>query len=145
MKLSWGHMITAAYVTFAGGIIFLSVKASRQHFDLVTPDYYEQELKYQEVIDQKVSTAALSGPVTIEKSEGTIVIRFPAEFKDQTIKGEVYFYCPSDKKKDVRENFTATSQSYTHAVPAHASGLYDIKLRWEAAGKQYYKEQQIYF
>jgi nitrogen fixation protein FixH len=145
MKLSWGHKITAAYVLFVGGIVFLSVKASRQHFDLVTPDYYEQEIKYQEVVDQKTSTAALSAPVTIEKADKSLLIQFPAEFKDQAIKGEIYFYCPSDKRKDVKENFSTATQSYTQAIPVNASGMYDIKLQWEAGGKQYYKEQKIFF
>ena len=39
------------YAVFVAGIVFLVVKASSQKFDLVTKDYYEQELQYQNVID----------------------------------------------------------------------------------------------
>ena len=40
------------YLAFVAGMGFLVFKASNQEFDLVTKDYYEQELKYQQVIDQ---------------------------------------------------------------------------------------------
>ena len=59
MKLSWGYKIAFVYIIFVAGIGFLVFKASSQKFDLVTKDYYDQELKYQEVIDQAANTAML--------------------------------------------------------------------------------------
>ena len=67
MKLSWGYKITLVYIAFVAGMGFLVFKASSQKFDLVTKDYYEQELKYQQVIDQAANSSRLSEPVTIEQ------------------------------------------------------------------------------
>ena len=51
MKNKWGIGIAAAYITFALGMILFAVHASRQHYDLVSNNYYEQAVKYQDKID----------------------------------------------------------------------------------------------
>ena len=79
MKLSWGYKIMFVYLAFVAGIGFLVFKASNQEFDLVTKDYYEQELKYQQVIDQSANASKLSTPVSIEKKEEQLKISFPEE------------------------------------------------------------------
>jgi hypothetical protein len=56
MKLSWGYKIMFVYIAFVAGMGFLVFKASSQKFDLVTKDYYDQELKYQQVIDQAANS-----------------------------------------------------------------------------------------
>ena len=68
MRISWGYIITAGYLVFVTGIVFLVYKASSQKFDLVTKDYYEQELKYQDVSDESANTAKLSAPLVVERS-----------------------------------------------------------------------------
>ena len=60
------------YIAFVAGMGFLVLKASSQKFDLVTKDYYDQELKYQQVIDQAANSSRLSAPVTIERNRGRI-------------------------------------------------------------------------
>ena len=45
MKLSWGYKIMFVYTAFVAGIGFLAFKANNEKFDLVTKDYYDQELK----------------------------------------------------------------------------------------------------
>ena len=70
MKISWGHKILFAYLAFVAGIMFLVFKASQEDYDLVTANYYEAELKYQDIIDQKENTARLSAPLII----GSLII-----------------------------------------------------------------------
>ncbi len=51
MRMNWGVRITILYSSF---VLFMSTMVymcTRQHFDLVAPDYYAQELQYQKVID----------------------------------------------------------------------------------------------
>ena len=52
MKFNWGYKITVFYLVFIAGIMYLVIQSSRQKMDLVTTDYYAQELKYQDKIDQ---------------------------------------------------------------------------------------------
>jgi hypothetical protein len=145
MKLSWGYKIMAAYLLFVAGMLYLVVKASNNSNDLVRADYYQAELKYQDVIDEKNRAAALSAPVNIELKDGQISVYFPGEMQGKTISGELYLYCPSDAKRDLRRSFSVDNNVYRQPIPGNAKGMYDVQLSWEAGGATYFHEQKLFF
>jgi len=145
MRISWGHKIASVYLVFVAGILFLVFKANSQHWDLVTDDYYEAELKYQDVIDRKANVQALSAMPVYTKTESTVQIRLPLEFEGSAVKGNVYLYRPSDAALDIRKDFSITGRSYNLILPRKLQGMYTIKLSWERAGKEYFDEQQLFF
>jgi nitrogen fixation protein FixH len=102
MKISWGYKILFVYLAFVIGILFMVYKASREKFDLVTPDYYDAELKFQNVIDDKQRTAELSAPPKITHSVNAVSIQLSDEFLNKDVKGELFLYRPSDASKDVK-------------------------------------------
>ena len=133
------------YVTFVAGIGFLVFKASSQKFDLVTKDYYEQELKYQNVIDQSVNAAKLSAPVTVNKTDTKLQIGFPAEMKDKKKTIDFYLYYPADAKKDFRKAIEINENDFVQALPSAMKGMYELKLSWEVEGVKYYFEKKLFF
>lgn len=145
MKLSWGHKIMFVYVGFVAGMGVLVFKASSQKFDLVTKDYYEQELKYQQVIDQAANTSRLSAPITIVRNLGDLKISFPDEMKDKKKLVDFYLYYAADAKKDFRRSFELNENEITQALPVGMKGMYELKLTWEANGVKYYFEQKLFF
>lgn len=145
MKFSWGHKIAFAYLAFVAGIMFLVYKASQQKFDLVTEDYYGEELKYQNVIDQKGRVAQLSAAPVITHSVNEVNIQLPGEFNGKEVKGELYLYRPSDATKDLRKAFTINGNYFKLELPQSLSGIYDVKLSWQAEGQSFYNEQKIFF
>lgn len=145
MKISWAYKILTVYLLFVAGIMFLVFKANGERYDLVTENYYEAEVKYQDVIDQKQRVAALSAPPEIEYDGRQLRIQFPSEFTGKVLQGELYLYRPSDAKKDIRQSFTVLDNQYTMKVPAGVSGMYDIKLSWKAGGQTYFMEKKKFF
>jgi hypothetical protein len=145
MKLSWGYKILFGYLLFVAGIVFLVVKASNEKFDLVTNDYYDEELKYQQVIDQASNASALSAPVSVEKTPEELKIIFPDEMKGQKKVIDFYLYFPADVKKDFRKTIDLNENILIQALPAGTKGLYELKLTWTASGVKYYHEQKIFF
>jgi hypothetical protein len=145
MKLSWGYKILFVYLFFITGIVFLVFKASSEKFDLVTKDYYNQELKYQQVINHAANASALSAPVKIEKSAMELKIIFPAEMKEKEKLVDFYLYCPADAKRDFRKSLTLKENEMTQPLPAGMSGLYEIKLSWTSDATNYYHEEKIFF
>ena len=133
------------YLAFVAGIGFLVFKASNQEFDLVTKDYYEQELKYQQVIDQSANASKLSTPVSIENKEGELKISFPEEMKNKKKLVDFYLYYAADAKKDFRKSFELNENELAQALPVGMKGMYELKLTWEAEGVKYYHERKIYF
>lgn len=145
MKLSWGYIILSGYLVFVAGIVFLVYKASSQQFDLVTQDYYEQELKYQDVIDESANTAALSAPLVVERTGDQLEVRFPAEMKDKKKTIDFYLYCPADAKRDFRKTIESNEGQLKQPLPSAMKGQYQLKLSWEVEGVKYYFEKKLFF
>lgn len=145
MKISWAYKILTVYLMFVAGIMFLVFKANGERYDLVTENYYEAEVKYQDVIDQKQRVAALSAPPEISYEGRRLHIQFPADFTGKILQGELYLYRPSDAKKDFRRSFTVSDNQYSIDLPATVSGMYDIKLSWQAGGQTYFLEKKKFF
>lgn len=143
--MSWGYKIMFVYIAFVAGIGFLIFKASNQEFDLVTKDYYEQELKYQQVIDQSANASRLSMPLNIEKKEAELKISFPDEMKNKKKLVDFYLYYAADAKRDFRRSFELNENELAQALPVGMKGMYELKLTWETEGVKYYHEQKIYF
>jgi len=145
MKLSWGYKIMFVYIAFVVGMGVLVLKASNQKFDLVTKDYYDQELKYQQVIEQAANSSRLSAPVIIERNEGELRINFPGEMTNKKKLVDFYLYYAADAKKDFRKSFELNENESTQALPVGMKGMYELKLSWEAEGVKYYFEQKLFF
>jgi hypothetical protein len=145
MKLSWGYLITSGYLVFVVGIGFLVYKASSQKFDLVTKDYYEQELKYQHVIDESANTAKLSAPLVVERTGDQLQIAFPAEMKDKKKTVDFYLYYPADAKRDFRKTIDTKDNELLQPLPTAMKGQYQLKLSWEVDGVKYYFEKKLFF
>lgn len=145
MKLSWGYKIAIAYLLFVAGILYLVFRANNEHFDLVTENYYEQELKYQDIIDQKKRVAHLSAAPVIAYKNNQLSIQFPAECAGSAVKGEVYLYRASDASQDIRQSFETNSSAYNKQFNLSLAGLYTVKLSWEWKGEQYFQEQNHFF
>jgi len=145
MKLSWGYKIMFVYIAFVAGMGFLVLKASSQKFDLVTNDYYDQELKYQQVIDQAANSSRLSAPLTIERNEGELRIRFPEEMKNKKKLVDFYLYYAADAKKDFRKSFELNENELVQALPVGMKGMYELKLSWQAEGVNYIFKKKLFF
>lgn len=143
IKLGWGGRIAILYIGFVVLILTLVVNSMRQSFDLVTPDYYEQEIRYQQTIDAGRNQAALSSPVAISKNEKAVVLLFPQEFNKRNISGTVRFYVPANAGWD-REINIETSNSYID-IPREklANTGYVVKISWRCDGKDYYQESKL--
>lgn len=145
MRISWGYKILIFYLSFVVGMLFLVYKANSESFDLVTENYYEAELKYQDVIDQKGNVAALLTPPKITHTVNSISIQFPTEFANRAVDGEIYLYRASDATKDLRKSFTTSEGFIAFELGKELSGSYDVKLSWKANGKQFFEEKKIFF
>ena len=145
MKINWGYKILFVYLSFVFGIIFLVYKASQEKFDLVTPNYYDAELKFQNVINDKERVAELSAAPRITHSVNNVRIQFPADFLNKQLEGELYLYRPSDASKDFRKKFVTGRNFVEILLEKNFAGSYVAKLSWKADGKTFYNEQRIFF
>lgn len=141
--MNWGYKILTVYIIFVVGILFLVFKSSSQNQDLVTTDYYEQELKYQQKIDETERANALSTEVKYEIGNQEINISFPGEMNGKKLSANVLLYCTADKSKDIEKEMTTENAQLHIALPAANKGLHELRINWTANGTSYYYQHKI--
>ncbi len=118
---------------------------SRFHkMDLVTKDYYEEELKYQEHIDRQTRAKALSQALIFhyDKTSKNISLTFPPEIDPATISGTVFFFRPSDARQDLKIPIKVSQDNrQTIDVGNLASGYWRVKIFWNVGEVEYYNEE----
>ena len=141
--MNWGYKILFVYLFFIAGIIFLVYKSSSQKVDLVTENYYQQELKYEQKIDEAERAQSLSSPLRYEVNKNEIVIFFPDEMKDKKITAQTLLYHPADERKDSVYTLETNSGKLTMVLPQTDKGLYELKMDWKVDTTKYYSEHKV--
>jgi len=142
--MSWGYKILGVYLVFVTGIVFLVIKSSNQKVDLVTKDYYEQELMYQDKINETARASKLTGAITCEVKGQQILVKLPAEMSGQDVSADVLLYCPSDSRKDVSRQIQTNNGQLLMDFPAGYKGQFEVKVNWKAGGQAYYTTQKLF-
>ncbi len=143
MKLSWGWKITILYVGFVLFMSTLVIASSHQHFDLVSKDYYEEEIAYQKVMDAGKNQSTLSRSLNIHANGQSVIIDLPDEFKSKAVTGNVKFYSPVDASWDKDFKIDAENNSINISRSVLRNTRYTIKISFSADGKNYYQESEI--
>src|SRR5581483_8278656 len=93
----WPAGIIAAFALFIAGTAGLVVLASSHRLDLVSADYYEQEIRFQNQIDRVARTRELAADATVNYDEAsrTLTISLPHDAASGTIAGRIHLYRPS--------------------------------------------------
>lgn len=133
-KFSWGHGVAVALGSFIIFILFLIFVFSRgmNNSELVSDDYYHDELEYQQVINAKNNADGLTQkPLYVQDSRG-ITISFPKSIAPENEKTQFDLFRTDDSNLDVKKEVTLNSQqSFTVPKQVLTAGSYTLKLRWE--------------
>lgn len=142
--MNWGKKILFVYLLFVAGIVFMVMKAMNQNQDLVTGEYYEQELKFQQKIDETKRTDSIANAVSVRFENDSVKLSFADYFSKNKIEGSVLIFCPDDQKKDVNQDFSLPAGSDFLSVPYGSAGFRHVKVSWTCNGKKYYREQDLF-
>jgi len=140
--MNWGNKLLLVFAIFGGGMSYLVYRCMHVPVSLVSKEYYQEEVAYQQVIDSREKADALSGKVTLTQDNQAISLALPADMKQRAITGNMVLYCPSNGRYDrsfALQTDTAAMQSFSKK--ALVPGNYIVKISWQAAGVNYYHEQ----
>ncbi|WGH27984.1 MAG: FixH family protein [Candidatus Bostrichicola ureolyticus] len=131
-------LIICVLISFIIFIIYIAFFKSNITSELISDNYYEEEMKYQEIIDECKNTANLSQKINIKTISNGIKICFPEIFNFKNTKGNIILLRPSNKKLDSYQLLKLNSQRET-LIPANIlkTGFYQLILRWNSNGKKY--------
>ncbi|MGN7785337.1 FixH family protein [Niabella sp. 22666] len=142
--MNWGNRVIIILILFVAGFISMVYISMRQTNEVVDANYYEREMKYQQVIDGKKNLLSLYDSVSIKNDGGVIKIAFPPSTVARLDSGSIQFMKLSNSKDD---KFIPMSDSKAdlYQVPLSyiARGFYKIRVEWSNDGKPYYHEQNF--
>ena len=142
----WPLGVILTLVVFFAGTIGLVVMACSQRVDLVSPDYYERELKFQGRIDQVERThrAASQASVAFDAAGKCITVSLPAGQAGREISGRIELYRPSAAGMD-RAFKLAPDAKGVHRLDAAglAPGLWKVRVSWTFEQQDYFLDEKV--
>lgn len=144
MKLTWGAGLVVVFLIFAAGILTMVVISMSRDVDLVTEDYYQQELRHEQQIESEKRSNALGDGMHITHSASSTTITLPPECNPDSVRGTLTFYRPADRRKDFVVAIKLDSARSQHISTTElAKGLWRVKARWTLNGEAYYREEPL--
>ena len=149
MKINWGTGIVIAFILFIGFILYFVITMSidkKYDYDLVSEEYYKDELNYQKDIDKYNNTKELGIVLEFKKTAEGLKISFPNKYQTEIIEGNVSLYRPSNQSLDSDIPFVLSKRT-TLLIPDNklVGGRWDIKISWSENNKEYlYKKEFVY-
>lgn len=143
MKINWAYAIIGLFVGFVALIMFLVTNAFKHEVNLVSEDYYEKEIKYQQQIEKLQNTVDLNDKISFTQSNDHLILSFDCPVNSQ--EGEITFFRPSDAKKDLKEKLSLNKESEQYFDrKKFQTGYYKMQIDWTSNGKEYYVEKDIF-
>jgi nitrogen fixation protein FixH len=142
----WPAGVILAFVLFLAGTIGLVVMACSQKMDLVSQDYYEKEIRFQNQLDQLGRTMALEdrASVSYEGDAHCIRISVPSAHARAGAKGIVELYRPSAAGLDRRITLEVDATGCQRiAAGSLRLGLWKVRVSWTANEKQYLIDEKV--
>lgn len=140
--MNWGSKIAIFYTFFALSMISAVIYASQQHFDLVSPDYYAEEIAFENRIQEIQHVKELNTGLSIDLIDREILnIVFPPDLHIE--QGTIRFYRPSNADLDRTFALDPTQAIHTVALSGWEKGNWKLQIHWTDGNKAYYDERKI--
>ena len=144
IKINWGTRIAVLYIAFVGLIVIMVIMSIHQKIDLVSEDYYDKELVFQDKINEMKNAETLEGKITHIITQTDVELQFQQEFKSKKITGEILFFRPSDASKDFKTDVALNADAHQKISLKNLSkGMYKMQISYKDAQTPYFTEQTI--
>ena len=138
--------IVAAFAIFLAGTAALVFIACGHKVDLVSVDYYEQEIHYQTQIDRldRARRLAIPASVAYDAARHRIAISLPIAHAQRHAAGRVALYRPSAAGLDREMKLEPDAQGI-HSLDTRLlqPGLWKVRVSWRFEEQDYLIDQPI--
>lgn len=142
----WPVAIIGFFAVFIVWIAGFIVFSTFHRVDLVSPDYYAQELRHQEQIDRRERAQALPDRVriTYDAARQNLTLTLPIEHALLQPVGVIHFYRPSAAGLDQKRPLDVGSDG-RQVLDARQldPGLWRVRVQWTVEGRDYFAEQEV--
>jgi hypothetical protein len=132
-KFTWGHGVVIALLAFMAFILsmlFLFTNGQKNS-EMVTDNYYEEELKYQDVIDAKKRADDLEEKPVYSQDKSGIKITFPNDYDNSNTTVKFVLNRTDDQNLDIKKSVQLDADK-SFLIPAQVlkMGNYTLRLNW---------------
>lgn len=145
-NFTWGHGIVIALGSFIAFILFLIFVFSNgmQTSELVSDNYYQDELLYQETIDAKNNADMENEKPSYTQSPAGITIKFPSAIAPESKSVKFELFRTDDSNLDVTNEVQLNGQNqFTIPAKVIMKGSYTLKLKWNKDSKSYQVDYDV--
>ena len=115
--------------------------------DLVSSDYYEQGIAYQQQIERIKHGRQSVYQLKLEYNpvERNLIIHFPDSLDTVALAGTILLFRPADASRDKQIPLRRSGQDHSQTVQLRdlAAGLWRIKIFWQAGSREFYQEETV--
>jgi hypothetical protein len=131
--MNWGKGIIVALSLFVGFILFLVITLMRQDVDLVSEDYYKQEIDYEARIQKEQNGLNNAAKIKIVNQKSFIIIQLPDSIDLTNVL--INLKRPNDEKLDKSFKIEGTK---TFMLPKASleKGKYDLTIEYTINGEE---------
>ena len=147
IKINWGVGIVIAMVLFMAFILTFVYKSLTPEYthELVSEDYYKDELHYQEEIDKLNNAAKLKTKISLSNSDEGITIKFPENLDYKLVKGNISFQRYNNSNLDISKEIKLTSEKILIPASQLVTGKWIVKIDWKYKDEEYlFKDSWFY-
>ena len=142
--MNFGNKLLLVFAAFAGLLSYMAYRCFAVPIDLVSTEYYKDEISYQDVIDGTKNANALSGKTVVATNGKDVSVQLPFEMKRHQVKGTIFFYSPSHIENDRHFKLTTDNDAKQLIdVKNLKKGNYTVKIDWKENNNHYYAENQL--
>ena len=143
---SWPIGLTIVFIVFFLYLIGFIVLSQMNRSDLVTDNYYDEEMAYQEQIERIERSRKLNQQVSLNHDiqNKIIELKFPSEIDPNIISGNILFFRPSDAKQDQIHPIQLDNQGRQNLdIKQLSQGMWRVKIFWQMDSVEYYDEKVL--
>jgi len=145
LKLSfWPGGIVLLLVGFACGIMTLVVIASSSHTELVSENYYEQEIQYQQRIDGLARAHETGASLSYDQAKTNLVLSFGPRAVVPDAPARVQFYRASAASQDQElPPLPQADGRLAVDISQLQPGPWKVRASWSVGGREYLLESSL--
>jgi len=148
IKINWGTAMVIAMVLFMVFILQFVYKAmavDKYEHELVSEDYYKDELYYQQEIDKMNNASKLENNISVQATNEGFLIEFPGDMDLAKITGTAYFQRPSNKDLDFQQDILPSDSKILINHTNLVEGKWKIKIDWKYNDEEYLLKEAIFY
>ena len=134
-------LVIITFIIVMMGMVYYATLQSNEMFD---DNYYEKELKYQELIDASSRLKAVSKVPVISQNKESLIITLPENVFAQIKDGTIELLNTNDHKGDLLRDLKPDSSGIQLISKSSLKrGQYKVRVKWLNDTTLYYTEHNI--